>query len=126
MALPLANGSFYGSAPYYMIALEAGGIPTTTEIGSDPSNLLWTVDHKQGTWSCLYARRALLLKLESFIGAVLMLTVADSKNQIGGFPNTQYTIEGEYVIHFAETTRSNLVIQHPRPARLASQLLPKT
>lgn len=46
--LPLPNGSFFGVPPYYMIALEGDGIPTTVEIGSNSSNLLWKVEHKHG------------------------------------------------------------------------------
>lgn len=40
--------SALGVAPYYLIAFEVGGIPTTTMVGSDPHNLSWTANHKQG------------------------------------------------------------------------------
>lgn len=31
-----------------MLAFEVGGVPTTSAIGSDPANLWWQADHKQG------------------------------------------------------------------------------
>ena len=45
---PLGGGSSKGIPPYYMFAFEVGGIPTTQMIGSDPANLTWIADHKQG------------------------------------------------------------------------------
>jgi hypothetical protein len=43
--------SFTGVPPYYLTAAEIGGVPTTTEIGSDPNNLSWRVNHRAGTLS---------------------------------------------------------------------------
>ena len=42
------NTAAVGVPPYYLIAFEAGGIPTTTMIGSDPNNLSWQAIHKRG------------------------------------------------------------------------------
>lgn len=46
----LWNGTI-GVAPYYLIAFELGGIPTTTPLGSDPTNMTWTANHKAGALS---------------------------------------------------------------------------
>ena len=45
---PLTNATSTGVPPYYLIAFEVGGIPTTTMIGNDPQNLSWTAIHKAG------------------------------------------------------------------------------
>lgn len=45
----LSNSSVIGVAPFYLIAFEVGGIPTTTMVGSNPSNLSWTANHKRGS-----------------------------------------------------------------------------
>ena len=37
-----------GVPPYYLLAFEAGGVPTTTMVGSDPANLSWQAIHKRG------------------------------------------------------------------------------
>lgn len=34
--------------PYTMYAFEAGGTPNTQNIGSDPHNLTWVVNHSPG------------------------------------------------------------------------------
>lgn len=43
--------------PYTLYAFEPGGIPKAQNIGSDPSNLTWVVDHSPGMttihWRCL-------------------------------------------------------------------------
>ncbi|KIP02077.1 hypothetical protein PHLGIDRAFT_60745, partial [Phlebiopsis gigantea 11061_1 CR5-6] len=41
--------------PYYLIAFEVGGVPTTTNLGSDASNLSWKNTHKRAgsDTSCL-------------------------------------------------------------------------
>lgn len=43
-----SNASALGVPPYYMLAFELGGVPTTTMVGSDPSKLSWQVRHKRG------------------------------------------------------------------------------
>lgn len=40
----------YGVPPYSLIAFELGGVPTMTNIGNDPNNLVWRADHKRGVW----------------------------------------------------------------------------
>ncbi|KJA15460.1 hypothetical protein HYPSUDRAFT_149061 [Hypholoma sublateritium FD-334 SS-4] len=37
-----------GTPPYYMIAFSVGGTPTTTLIGTDESNLSWTITEPAG------------------------------------------------------------------------------
>lgn len=46
---PNSGSTAVGVAPYYLIAFEPNGIPTTTMVGSDPNNLMWTANHKQGS-----------------------------------------------------------------------------
>lgn len=38
----------FGAPPYCMIAFPANGVPTTSRIGTDPNNLSWTVNQRQG------------------------------------------------------------------------------
>ncbi|KAJ7595332.1 hypothetical protein C8J56DRAFT_775523, partial [Mycena floridula] len=61
-------------APYYMMAFEIGGIPTTTLLGSDVSNLRWTVDHVPGT--------------------NVILSMADAKGNSGGIPENSSAVIG--------------------------------
>ena len=42
------HDSVHGVPPYYLIAFEAGGVPTTTLLEGDPANLAWQVRHKRG------------------------------------------------------------------------------
>ncbi|KAI0791341.1 hypothetical protein C8Q75DRAFT_73715 [Abortiporus biennis] len=73
IAVALAdNPNSVGVPPYYMMAFKFGGVPTTTLIGSDATNLSWTVNHAKGSQ--------------------LLLTVADSVGNVGGIPNTIYNI----------------------------------
>lgn len=69
---PASNASAVGVPPYYLLAFEPGGVPTTTMVGRDPKNLTWIANHKQG--------------------AKLMLTMMDSQQRIGGVPGTLYTM----------------------------------
>ncbi|EKM51253.1 uncharacterized protein PHACADRAFT_263297 [Phanerochaete carnosa HHB-10118-sp] len=62
--------SALGVPPYYFIAFELGGVPTTTPIGS--SNPLWQVTHKAGS--------------------SLMLTMVDSNNNTGGNAPMLYNV----------------------------------
>ncbi|GJE96426.1 hypothetical protein PsYK624_126230 [Phanerochaete sordida] len=66
------SSSQAGVPPYYMLALEPSGIPTTSLIGSDPSNLWWQANHQNGRQ--------------------LMLAVVDSKNNTGGVAQSMYTV----------------------------------
>ncbi|KIP04190.1 hypothetical protein PHLGIDRAFT_76352, partial [Phlebiopsis gigantea 11061_1 CR5-6] len=50
--------------PYYLMAFEVTGIPTTTSVGGDSSEVSWQVDHRQGS--------------------VLMLAMIDSNGSMGG------------------------------------------
>ena len=47
---PASNASAVGVPPYYLLAFEPGGVPTTTMVGSDPKNLTWIANHKQGEY----------------------------------------------------------------------------
>ncbi|KAJ7595329.1 hypothetical protein C8J56DRAFT_775704, partial [Mycena floridula] len=58
--------------PYYMMAFEIGGIPTTTLLGSNVSNLKWTVDHAPGT--------------------NIILSMADAKGNSGGIPENSFAV----------------------------------
>ena len=40
--------SAVGVPPYYLMAFESGGVPTTTMVGSDLSKLTWLANHKRG------------------------------------------------------------------------------
>ncbi|KAI0340989.1 hypothetical protein BDW22DRAFT_373449 [Trametopsis cervina] len=61
-----------GIPPFYMIAFEVEGIPTTTLIGSDPNNLSWQNVHRRGS--------------------SLMFTIVDSHGNVGGIPQSLYTV----------------------------------
>ncbi|KAJ7511907.1 hypothetical protein B0H11DRAFT_719331 [Mycena galericulata] len=65
-----------GVPPFYMMVFPVGGIPSTTFIGTNQSNLTWTLTYPVGT--------------------KLVLEVVDSLGQSGGIPSTLYTvIDGE-------------------------------
>ncbi|EKM55034.1 uncharacterized protein PHACADRAFT_208564 [Phanerochaete carnosa HHB-10118-sp] len=53
-----------GIPPFYMLAFEPGGVPTTSALGSDLTRLLWQVDHVRGSQ--------------------IMLAVIDSAGNTGG------------------------------------------
>lgn len=76
-ALP-NGGNFLGVPPYFLIAFEIGGSPTMANIGSDPSQLSWTVDHQRGVWHHEHRKRPRLI-LDASEGANSMLTIVDSK-----------------------------------------------
>jgi hypothetical protein len=38
----------FGTPPYYMMALEIDGVPTTDVVGEDPTMLSWVVNHAAG------------------------------------------------------------------------------
>ncbi|GJE96424.1 hypothetical protein PsYK624_126210 [Phanerochaete sordida] len=63
-------GNFGTVAPYYMLAFEPGGVPTTSMIGHDRSNLWWQANHQRGS--------------------SLMLTMIDSNGSTGGVPQPLY------------------------------------
>ncbi|KAJ7475204.1 hypothetical protein B0H11DRAFT_2158629 [Mycena galericulata] len=62
----------HGVPPFYMMAFPVGGIPTTTLIGTDESDLSWTVDQP--------------------VGAQMMLDVVDSQGSAGGVPPNLFTV----------------------------------
>ncbi|KAH8105354.1 hypothetical protein BXZ70DRAFT_904557 [Cristinia sonorae] len=66
------NTKALGTPPYYMLAFENGGIPTTSMIGTDPTKLSWQANHARG--------------------ATLMLTVVDSTGNTGGIPPNLYNV----------------------------------
>ncbi|GJE96423.1 hypothetical protein PsYK624_126200 [Phanerochaete sordida] len=61
-----------GQPPYYMLAFESGGISTSSQIGYDPANLWWQVNHKQGS--------------------SLVLAIVDSNHSTGGVPQNVFTV----------------------------------
>ncbi|OBZ72846.1 hypothetical protein A0H81_07009 [Grifola frondosa] len=64
-----------GTPSYSLLAFELGGVPTTTALGSNVSQLApWQVNHR--------------------IGASLLLTVVDGDGNIGGFPPNLFTVAG--------------------------------
>ncbi|KAJ6526510.1 hypothetical protein DFH09DRAFT_1285906 [Mycena vulgaris] len=62
----------HGIPPFYMIAFAVGGKPSTTFIGTNESNLWWTVRHPVGTQ--------------------LLLGVVDSQGNSGGIDVPMYTV----------------------------------
>jgi hypothetical protein len=62
----------FGTPPYYMMAMEVGGIPTTDFVGADRSALNWVVNHAAGT--------------------TLMLSMVDSNGSAGGVAPNLYTV----------------------------------
>ncbi|EIN04472.1 hypothetical protein PUNSTDRAFT_92833 [Punctularia strigosozonata HHB-11173 SS5] len=64
---------YLGTPPYYLTAAEIGGTPTTQMIGTNSSNLTWTVTHKAGT--------------------KLLLAVWDSLGNTGGVGSAMYTVQ---------------------------------
>ncbi|KAJ7143973.1 hypothetical protein C8R44DRAFT_558263, partial [Mycena epipterygia] len=73
-ALPMTAEALiaHGVPPFYMIAFAVGGAPTTTLIGTNESELKWTVDHPVGTR--------------------LLLGVVDSKGTSGGIDAPLYQV----------------------------------
>ncbi|KAJ6482134.1 hypothetical protein C8R47DRAFT_1197593 [Mycena vitilis] len=66
------NTTAHGVPPFYMNAFAIGGTPTTSLIGTDESNLAWTVDQP--------------------VGAKLLLNVVDSTGSSGGVPPQLFTV----------------------------------
>ncbi|KAJ7839928.1 hypothetical protein B0H14DRAFT_1063842 [Mycena olivaceomarginata] len=62
----------HGVPPFYMIAYAVGGAPITSSIGTNESNLSWTVTHP--------------------IGTQLLLGVFDSQGNTGGIDVPLYTV----------------------------------
>ncbi|KAJ7813931.1 hypothetical protein B0H14DRAFT_2182083, partial [Mycena olivaceomarginata] len=62
----------HGIPPFYIMAFPVGGSPITSFIGTDPSNLTWTVRHPAGTR--------------------LLLGVVDSAGNSGGVDVPLYTV----------------------------------
>ncbi|KAJ6589093.1 hypothetical protein B0H19DRAFT_1102891 [Mycena capillaripes] len=62
----------HGVPPFYMMAFAIDGTPVVSLIGTDESNLAWTVNQP--------------------IGTQLLLTVADSQGSSGGVPPQLYTV----------------------------------
>jgi hypothetical protein len=42
------DGVSFGQPPYYVMALEVGGIPTVDPVGEDRTSLNWVVRHAAG------------------------------------------------------------------------------
>ncbi|KAJ7813948.1 hypothetical protein B0H14DRAFT_2458320, partial [Mycena olivaceomarginata] len=66
------NLSAHGIPPFYMMAFAVGGSPIISFIGTNPSNLAWTVRHP--------------------IGTRLLLGVVDSRGNFGGVDAPLYTV----------------------------------
>ncbi|KAI8977853.1 hypothetical protein BD414DRAFT_157509 [Trametes punicea] len=67
-----SSTTFLGVAPYYMLAVEVEGITSYTLIGDDPSHLFWQNTHRRD--------------------AQLLLSVADSAGNTGGFPTSFFSV----------------------------------
>ncbi|TCD71080.1 hypothetical protein EIP91_000172 [Steccherinum ochraceum] len=61
-----------GTPPYYLLAFELGGVPTTTMVGTDPTKLSWQANHARGS--------------------SLMLTMVDSTGNTGGVTPNLYSM----------------------------------
>ena len=88
------NSSVTGDPPYYMIAFKPSGIPTTSLVGSDPTNLSWTVNQPSGkpcVGTTVYSPNLCI----SIIGSSLLLSIVDSQGISGGQPSNLYTVTGE-------------------------------
>lgn len=78
-----------------MFAFEPGGIPTVSMIGNDPKNLSWQNTHKSGTFGrCSNVFHELDC---ASTGSTLMLTVADSNQNIGGIASILYNVTSAYL-----------------------------
>ncbi|KAJ7610587.1 hypothetical protein DFH06DRAFT_1374513, partial [Mycena polygramma] len=66
----------HGVPPFYMMAFAVGGAPITTFIGTNESNLTWTVQHPIGKFLCTQ----------------LLLGVVDSHGNSGGIDPILYTV----------------------------------
>ncbi|KAJ7795471.1 hypothetical protein B0H13DRAFT_2511330, partial [Mycena leptocephala] len=69
----------HGVPPFYMMAFAIGGTPSTTLIGTDESNLSWTVNQPH-THAHVDA------------GSQLLLQVVDSQGSSGGVPPNLFTV----------------------------------
>jgi hypothetical protein len=67
-----ATNITHGIPPFYMLAWEIDGTPSTTLLGLNESSLSWTVNHP--------------------VGSTLMLNVVDSQGNGGGIPPQLYTV----------------------------------
>ncbi|KAJ7312404.1 hypothetical protein DFH08DRAFT_654985, partial [Mycena albidolilacea] len=69
----------HGVPPFYMMAFAIGGTPSTTLIGTDETNLSWTVNQPH-THAHVDA------------GSQLLLQVVDSQGSSGGVPPNLFTV----------------------------------
>ncbi|KIP04189.1 hypothetical protein PHLGIDRAFT_205058 [Phlebiopsis gigantea 11061_1 CR5-6] len=69
-----SEGSAVGVPPYYFLAFEVDGVPTTTPMDGIPSNMSWQVRHKRGS--------------------LLLLTMVDSNGSTGRISSVIYSIAG--------------------------------
>lgn len=67
-----SEGSAVGVPPYYFLAFEVDGVPTTTPMDGIPSNMSWQVRHKRGS--------------------LLLLTMVDSNGSMGGISSVTYSV----------------------------------
>ncbi|KZT33466.1 hypothetical protein SISSUDRAFT_992993 [Sistotremastrum suecicum HHB10207 ss-3] len=68
------SDDFQPQPPFYIMAYEVSGIATCQEIGMDPDNLVWQVDHATGSQ--------------------LLLEMVDANGVSGGVAPALYTIQG--------------------------------
>ena len=88
----VSNPGAIGIPPYYMLAFELGGVPTTSMIGADLNNLQWQVNHARGTHDNQTLSCA---PLTIYTGSALMLALVDSKGNNGGVQPVLYNVTGE-------------------------------
>ncbi|KAF7346714.1 hypothetical protein MSAN_01809500 [Mycena sanguinolenta] len=86
-----------GTSPFYMMALPVGGTPSTSFIGTDQSDLTWTVMYPVGEFLFPFPSElsigasARAANLES-AGTQLVLGVVDALGQSGGIDPPLYTV----------------------------------
>ncbi|KAF8519801.1 hypothetical protein BU17DRAFT_65803 [Hysterangium stoloniferum] len=85
-----AKGPVVPQPPYTMFAYEGSSITTVQTLGSDPQNLLWTVDHPAGEYHVNHAP----LSADVIPGATLLLSMADANGNAGGVGPNLLTVTG--------------------------------
>ena len=88
-----------------MIVFETTGVPTTTNIGQNPTTLKWQNTHKRGPFETSDRPSSFTLRiLTSSLGSQLMMTVVDSNTSakvahVGGIADRLYSVTGTYHVY---------------------------
>ena len=89
---PLPPQNSTGVPPYYLFAFEVGGIPTAQMVGSDPANLTWIANYRQGEGCVPNCVHVPVANNRGLTGSQLMFTLLDSNSSAGGVPNVLYNM----------------------------------